>query len=68
MWKRMLIGMVQELVSKTLMDYVLSIRKVTRRNETILMFARMKLWMANSNSSTTRRVSELLPTFGADLD
>ncbi len=61
MLKRLLIAMVAELIRATIFEYVNSIRKVTRRNDTILMLTRMKEWLEQSSSKIKRTVGSILP-------
>jgi len=61
MWKRMLLGMITELVQMEITRYVWNIQPAERQNEAIEFLTRMKSWMSSSSSSTTRAVGAVLP-------
>lgn len=61
MWKRMLIGMVREIVQQKILDYVLSLAPVEKKADAITLLKDMKNFFSNSRSSTTRAIGRLIP-------
>lgn len=65
MWKRMLIGIVAQIISARLMDWVLSIADVEHKGNAISVLKNLKAYLATSSSSTTRAMATIIP-FGTD--
>ncbi len=68
MWKRWILSLIADFVADTIREYVESIKKVTRRNDTKLMLKRMRIWLEGSSNRTKRFVGSLIPYFETEPD